>query len=35
LGEDEMAKGTAALKDLTTTDQRTVRLDEVLSAVQT
>ncbi|MEA2485807.1 MAG: histidyl-tRNA synthetase [Actinomycetota bacterium] len=35
LGEDEMAKGTAALKDLTTTDQRTVRLDEVLSAVRT
>jgi histidyl-tRNA synthetase len=33
LGEDEIAKGTAALKNLTTTDQRTIRLEEVLAAV--
>jgi histidyl-tRNA synthetase len=34
LGEDEMATGTAALKDLTTADQRTLPLGEVLAAVQ-
>jgi histidyl-tRNA synthetase len=35
LGEDEMASGTAAVKDLATTDQKTVALDEVLAAVRT
>jgi histidyl-tRNA synthetase len=35
LGEDEMAAGTAALKDLITADQRTLPLGEVLAAVQT
>jgi histidyl-tRNA synthetase len=34
LGEEEMAAGTAALKDLTTADQRTLPLGEVLAAVQ-
>jgi histidyl-tRNA synthetase len=34
LGEDEMANGTAALKNLASTDQTTVALDDVLAAVR-
>ncbi|MDP9222543.1 MAG: His/Gly/Thr/Pro-type tRNA ligase C-terminal domain-containing protein [Actinomycetota bacterium] len=33
LGENEMAAGTATLKDLETAEQRSVPLDDLLSAV--